>query len=168
MCPSTAAAVTCRCSQDDKFREVFIQRSKAVGSPAPDGWMGPFAYMPAGLKSQLCAVVVVNRPEAAYNGEVIRTGADFLEPITHFQSAFPVALVARLQRHDDLAVSMIWVPSLNFRTDFFRVKDIGVRGFIDRLAGVLVELRFDIKALEMRDASAEKDPDDGFGLWLDG
>ena len=131
MCPSTAAAVTCRCSQNDKFREVFIERPKAVGGPAPDGWVGAFAYVPAGLKCQLRAVVVINRPEAADNGEVIRTGANFLKPVTHFQTAFTVALIARLQRHDDLAISMIWVPSLNFRADFFRVKDIRVRGFID-------------------------------------
>ena len=166
MCPRTAAAVACRSSQNDKLREVFIQRPKAVGGPAPDGWVGAFAYMPAGLKCQLRAVVVINRPEAADNGEVIRAGPDFLEPITHFKPAFPVALIARLQRHDNLAVSMIWVPRLDFRADFFRVKDIRVRGFIDGLAGVLVELWFDIKALEVRDASAEKDPDDGFCFGL--
>ena len=111
-------------------------------------------------------MVVINRPEAADNGEVIRAGADFLEPVTHFQTTFPVALIARLQRHDDLAISMIWVPRLDFRADFFRVKDIRVRGFIDGLAGVLVELWFDIKALEVRDASAKKDPDDGFCFGL--
>jgi hypothetical protein len=59
---------------------------------------------------------------------------------------------------------MVWITSLNVGTDLFGVKNIRVRGFFDGLAGVLIQLRFDIKALEVRHASAEKNPDDGFGF----
>ena len=83
--------------------------------------MGAFAHMPASLKCQLRAVVIVNRPEASDNGQVIRAGPDFLEPVANLEAAFPVALIARLQRHDDLAVSMIWVPRLDFGSHFLGV-----------------------------------------------
>ena len=84
------------------------------------------------------------------------------EPVTHHQAALTVRLVASLERHDDLAVSMIGIaPDDVFFGGF---EHTGKRRFIDGLSGVGIERGFDIETLHMTQAAAEKDPDNRLGL----
>ena len=65
-----------------------------------------FQRVPAGVKLQLGAVVVVDGPERPHDGEIVGAHADVTEPVAHHQAASAVGLVAGLQRHDDLAVAV--------------------------------------------------------------
>jgi hypothetical protein len=112
-------------------------------------------------------MVIVYCPETANDSDVIRASPDFFKPIANLETTFPIALKTSLQRHDDFTISMVWVPRLDFCADLFGVKDISVRGLLDGFSSVLIELRFDIKALEMRDATTEKDPNDRLGFGAD-
>ena len=63
VCPRAAAAVAGGLAEHHVFREVLVKRSQPVTYPRAYGRMGAFAYMPPGLKRQLRAVIVIERPE---------------------------------------------------------------------------------------------------------
>src|SRR2546430_12815563 len=84
--------------------------------------MCAFANVSPGLKSELRAMVVIQCPERADHSEIVRAFADAFEPIPDDQAAFPIRLVARLERHDELAVSMRRVPADNIGVYFFRIE----------------------------------------------
>ena len=65
-----------------------------------------------------------------------------------------------MQCHEDFAISVARIAVDDILP--FRLGDSGKRRLVDRFAGVLVERRFDIEALEVAHAAAEKNPDDRF------
>src|SRR5262249_25085150 len=54
--------------------------------------------------------------------------------------------------------------------DLLGIQHAFVWRFVDRLAGVLIQLRFDVEALQVTDATAKENPNDRFGfgreMWL--
>ena len=110
-------------------------------------------------------MVVIQCPERADHSEIVRAFADAFEPIPDDQAAFPIRLVACLERHDDLAVSMRWIPADNIGVYFLWIEHRFVGCIVDRFASVLVQLRLDVKAFEMADPATKKNPDDRFGFW---
>src|SRR5687768_9586992 len=99
--------------------------------------------MPPRLPRQLRAVIVVNRPERSDDCDVIRTGADILEPIPNWKTALTVDLVPGLQRHDLLSISM---PRIATDDVLFRAhQNVFERRLIDRLIGVCIQRGFDVE-----------------------
>ena len=162
--PGTAATVAGGGAQHDILRQVLIEAPKAIAGPRAQSGVGTLADMATGLERELCAVVVVQRPERAHHSEVVGAGADIREPVAHLQPALPVLLVAGLERHDGLAVAVGGVAPHNIGIDPLGVQYGLVRGFFYGLARVLVELRLDIEALKVADPAAEEDPDHRLGL----
>ena len=162
--PLAAAAVAGRRAEDDVLRQVLVERAQAVADPRADGRERAFARMPAGVPGELRAVVVVDGPQRADDGEVVGARADVLPPVADLQAALAVLLVAGVAA----PMSTLRLPcdgltpttSLSFsgsRTSLYGVSSID-------LAGVLVQLRLDVEALDVADAAAEEDPDDRLGL----
>src|SRR2546427_11858861 len=85
-----------------------------------------------------------------------------LKPVADDQSALTVFLEARLERHDDFTIAVLRVGANDVGIHSLRVEDILVRRLLDRLTGVFVQLRFDIKTLQVADAATEENPNDGF------
>ena len=65
--------------------------------------------------------------------------------------------------HQQLAVPCDGVDADQVLVDPLRVEKILVRRVVDRLAGVLVQLRLEVEALDVADAAAQEDPDDALG-----
>jgi hypothetical protein len=163
--PGAAAAIGDGLAQDDELREVLVQRREAVGGPGADGGEGAaLAGVAAVLEGELGAVVVVDRPQRADDGDVIGAGlADLLEPIADEQAALTVGLVAGVQRHEQLAIAVGGVGADDVLVDAGGIEDGFERRVIDGLAGILVEGGLDVEGFDVGDAAAEEDPDDGFG-----
>jgi hypothetical protein len=69
-----------------------------------------------------------------------------LEPVADDKATLAVSLVAGLQRHDRLAIAMRRVAADDVFFDLLRVEHVLIRRLVDRLAGILVQLGFDIEA----------------------
>ena len=59
-------------ANDDVLRQVVVQRAETVVRPRPDGWELSLANVPAGVKLQVRAVVVVFGPHRADHSDVVR------------------------------------------------------------------------------------------------
>ena len=155
--PRAAAAIARGHAEHNETGEIFVHRPEAVGGPRADGRVRALARMAAGLEGELRAVIVVNGPERAHHGEIIRAGADVLEPVADDQSALAVGLVAGLEREDDLAIAVARIAADHvfvLRLDHGFVRRVG-----DGFAGVFVQLGLHIKALHVTHAAAEENPD---------
>ena len=164
MCERAAATISRGHAEHHVLRQVFVDRSQAVADPRADRRMLQLARMAARLPGQLRAVIVMNGPERAHHREIVRAFANVFEPIAHDQPALAVSFVAGLQRHDDLAISMRRIGPDDVCVDALWIEHILVRRLVNRLAGVFVQLRFDIKTFDVTDAPAQENPNDRLGL----
>ena len=125
--------------------------------------MGPLADVPAGVELELGAMVVVRSPERADDRDVVGTRADVLPPVADLEPALAVFPEAGVQTHQDSATSMRRVARDNV-FQLLRVEGVLVGCRVDRLARESSQLGLGVEALDVADATTEKDPDDGFGL----
>ena len=58
--------------------------------------MRAFTDMSAGLKGELGAVVIIERPKRSNDGKIVGALSDILEPVPHYQAGLTVAFVSRL------------------------------------------------------------------------
>src|SRR5258706_2124913 len=163
MGPGAAAAIARWHAEDNELRQVFIQRPETVTDPRTERGMRAFANMAARLKGELSTMIVVEGPKGTDHRDVIRAFADAFKPVAHDKSALAVILVAGLERHDDFAIPMRWISADDIGVNLLWIEHRLVRRFVDRFAGVFVQLRFDIEAFKMTDAATKKNPNDRFG-----
>src|SRR5207248_2929388 len=122
-----------------------------------------FADMPAGMPLELGAMVVVGSPQGADDRDVVRAGAHMPPPVGDQEPTFAMALVAGVEPHEDAAAAMGRVGGHDVAQPL-GIESIAIGSVVDRLAGVAIELRLDIEALDVANAAAQENPDDGFGL----
>ena len=119
--------------------------------------------MPPGVPGELSPVIVVHRPEGADHGQVISARADVRPPVADFQATVSVFLVAGAEGHQNFAAAVGGISRQNVLQSF-RVEGIFIRSVFNAFAGILVQGRLGVEALNMADAAAQKDPDDRFGF----
>ena len=98
-----AAAIGDRRAHDHELRQIVVQRAQPIVNPRADRGKLPFKDVPAGVKLQLGAVVVVGRPHRADDREVVDASADVRPPVADLDAGLTSLAIADLQRIERLA-----------------------------------------------------------------
>ena len=132
-----AAAIGDRRAQDDEAGQVVVERAQAVVDPRADRRELALEHVPAGVELELGAVVVVGGPHRADDGDVVDAVADVRPPVADLDAALAALAVADLQRIErGLGVVQPLDELADVLLEKWRVEDVRVRRFLDRLAGV--------------------------------
>src|SRR5688572_16388243 len=86
------------------------------------------------------------------------------KPIAHHEAGFAVLFIAALQRHNRFPISVFGIGADDVLS--LGGKDMLIGRFLDRLAGVFVQLRLHIEAFEVTHPAAKKDPNHTLGGWM--
>ena len=150
----------------DEGRQIVRHRAKTIRHPRAKRRHTRLQHVAAAVELHLRTVVVVRRPHAADEGDLVRTGADVREPVADFDAALAIAFAADLKRVNDVALLAVRIVH-NDHTHLFELLGVlhaGKGRLADRLARILREHRLRIEALHVTDAAAHEQPDHTLGL----
>ncbi len=121
--------------------------------------------MATGVELELCAMVVVRRPHRTDDGEVVHALANVRPPVADLDPAPAPLRVSHLERVNlrlDLVLARDELAQVLLQEG--RVDDLLVRRLVERLAGVLVQCRLGVEALDVARPADHEQPDDVLGL----